>query len=78
MAVTLTSGMLWSRNTFWKIQIGEIGPDQDFNVERATGIEPAFSAWEAERRGFRDVLESAKVLVRGYMGCPPVTAGTAP
>ena len=46
--------------------------------ERATGIEPAFSAWEAERRVFRDLLESAKVLVRGYVGCPPVTAETAP
>jgi hypothetical protein len=50
----------------------------DFCLERATGIEPAFSAWEAERRGFRDLLESAKVLVRGYVGGPAVTAITGP
>ncbi len=29
--------------------------DQDFLRERATGIEPAFSAWEAPRRGSKVV-----------------------
>ena len=37
------------------------GPDLQFRRERATGIEPAFSAWEAHRGVLRDLRISGKV-----------------
>ncbi len=37
-------------------------------AERVTGIEPAFSAWEAETRPFRDQAESPKSLLRQHVG----------
>src|SRR5690606_2198729 len=43
-----------------------------FSGERVTGIEPAFSAWEADRRGCADQPVRAKALVSAYVECPPV------
>lgn len=53
-------------------------PNQDHQEERVTGIEPAFSAWESERRGLPDLRRFTKAQVRRHDRCPPVSAGTAP
>jgi hypothetical protein len=35
-------------------------PTRQIETERATGIEPAFSAWEAHRGNFRELLKRKK------------------
>ena len=41
-----------------------VGLTCDAGRERATGIEPAFSAWEAPKEVSRDLRQSGKVQIR--------------
>jgi hypothetical protein len=70
------------RRNSWPEWALEMAPDQHFVRERATGIEPAFSAWEADVLPLYDARKVAQVagsilaVAESSVGGPQATRPT--